>query len=63
MAPNCICSRYRSSVLVIGSAAGVVAMGMEKIEFFWYLKKIGWLAFLGFLAGFITFVLLEAYIL
>ena len=51
------------SVLVIGSAAGVVAMGMEKIEFFWYLKKIGWLAFLGFLAGFITFVLLEAYIL
>ena len=51
------------SVLVIGSAAGVVAMGMEKIEFFWYLKKIGWLAFLGFLAGFITFVLFEAYIL
>jgi len=38
-------------------------MGMEKIEFFWYLKKIGWLAFLGFFAGFITFVLLEAYIL
>ena len=51
------------SVLVIGSAAGVVAMGMEKIEFFWYLKKIGWLAFIGFLAGFITFVLFEAYIL
>ena len=51
------------SVLVIGSAAGVVAMGMEKIEFFWYLKNIGWLAFLGFLAGFITFVLFEAYIL
>ena len=41
----------------------VVAMGMEKIEFFWYLKKIGWLAFVGFLAGFITFVLFEAYIL
>ena len=51
------------SVLIIGSAAGVVAMGMEKIEFFWYLKKIGWLAFLGFLAGMITFVLMEAYIL
>jgi Na+/H+ antiporter NhaD/arsenite permease-like protein len=51
------------SILIIGSAAGVVAMGMEKIEFFWYLKKIGWLAFLGFLAGMITFVLMEAYIL
>ena len=51
------------SILIIGSAAGVVAMGMEKIEFFWYLKKIGWLAFIGFLAGMITFVLMEAYIL
>ncbi len=43
------------SMLVIGSAAGVVAMGMEKINFFWYLKKISWLALLGFLAGAITF--------
>lgn len=39
------------SMLIIGSAAGVVAMGMEKIDFFWYLRKISWLAFLGFLAG------------
>jgi Na+/H+ antiporter NhaD/arsenite permease-like protein len=39
------------SMLIIGSAAGVVAMGMEKIDFFWYLKKIAWLALLGFLAG------------
>ena len=39
------------------------AMGMEKIEFFWYLKKIGWLAFIGFAAGFITVVLMEAFIL
>ena len=51
------------SMIIIGSAAGVVAMGMEKIEFFWYLKKIGWLAFIGFISGFITFVLLEAYVL
>ena len=36
------------SMLIIGSAAGVVAMGMEKIDFFWYFKKISWLAFLGF---------------
>jgi len=39
------------SMLIIGSAAGVVAMGMEKISFFWYLKKIGWLALVGYLAG------------
>lgn len=39
------------SLLIIGSAAGVVAMGMEKIDFFWYLKNMSWLALLGFLAG------------
>jgi Na+/H+ antiporter NhaD/arsenite permease-like protein len=44
------------SMLIIGSAAGVVAMGMEKIDFFWYLKKISWLALLGFLAGAATFM-------
>ena len=43
------------SMLIIGSAAGVVAMGMEKIDFFWYLKKIAWLALIGFLAGALTF--------
>jgi Na+/H+ antiporter NhaD/arsenite permease-like protein len=50
------------SMLIIGSAAGVVAMGMEKIEFFWYLKKIAWLAFAGFLAGFVAFVLLRDFV-
>jgi Na+/H+ antiporter NhaD/arsenite permease-like protein len=44
------------SMLIIGSAAGVVAMGMEKIDFFWYLKKISWLALIGFLAGAATFM-------
>ena len=39
------------SMLIIGSAAGVVAMGMEKIDFFWYLKKISWLALIGFVVG------------
>ncbi|PSG87347.1 sodium:proton antiporter NhaD [Aurantibacter aestuarii] len=43
------------SMLVIGSAAGVVAMGMEKIDFFWYFKKISWLALIGFLAGTLVF--------
>ncbi|MEO8932770.1 MAG: sodium:proton antiporter NhaD [Xanthomarina sp.] len=44
------------SMLIIGSAAGVVAMGMEKIDFFWYLKKISWLALIGFLVGSIAFM-------
>jgi len=47
------------SMLIIGSAAGVVAMGMEKIDFFWYLKKISWLAFLGFIAGAICFMVMR----
>jgi Na+/H+ antiporter NhaD/arsenite permease-like protein len=45
------------SVLIIGSAAGVAAMGMEKISFFWYLKKISLLALLGYFAGAITYIL------
>lgn len=39
------------SMLIIGSAAGVAAMGMERIDFIWYLKKISWLALIGFLVG------------
>ena len=50
------------SMLIIGSAAGVVAMGMEKINFFWYLKKIGWLAMIGFLVGSACFMLLRSFI-
>lgn len=44
------------SMLIIGSAAGVVAMGMEKIQFMWYLKKISWLAAIGFIAGAAAFM-------
>ena len=47
------------SMLIIGSAAGVVAMGMERIDFFWYLKKISWLALIGFLVGSVTFMLMR----
>ncbi len=50
------------SMLIIGSAAGVVAMGMERIDFFWYFKKISWLAFIGFLAGSICFMLMRTFI-
>jgi Na+/H+ antiporter NhaD/arsenite permease-like protein len=47
------------SILIIGSAAGVAAMGMEKIDFIWYLKRISWLALLGYLAGAATYYLQE----
>jgi hypothetical protein len=46
-------------MLIIGSAAGVAAMGMERIDFIWYLKKIAWLAMVGFLSGAATFMLIE----
>ncbi|MDO4335382.1 MAG: sodium:proton antiporter NhaD [Bacteroidales bacterium] len=45
------CAGVGGSLLIIGSAAGVVAMGIEKIPFTWYLKRITWLAFIGYLAG------------
>ncbi len=51
------CAGTGGSCLIIGSAAGVVAMGLEKIEFFWYMKKIGWLALIGYLAGAGAFLL------
>ena len=51
------------SMLIIGSAAGVVAMGMEKIDFFWYFKNISWLAFLGFISGSVTFMLFRGFIM
>ena len=47
------------SMLIIGSAAGVAAMGMEKIDFIWYFKKITWLAAVGFLAGGAVFLLMQ----
>lgn len=53
------CAGTGGSVLIIGSAAGVAAMGMEKINFFWYLKRIGWLALIGYLTGAIAFILLS----
>jgi Na+/H+ antiporter NhaD/arsenite permease-like protein len=45
------------SMLIIGSAAGVAAMGIENISFGWYLKKIGWLAMIGYLAGAMVYIL------
>ncbi|MGE8362648.1 sodium:proton antiporter NhaD [Pseudomonas sp.] len=50
------CAGTGGSCLIIGSAAGVAAMGMEKINFVWYLKKISLLAFIGYLSGAATYI-------
>ena len=55
------CAGTGGSILIIGSVAGVAAMGMEKINFFWYVKKISWIALVGYLAG-AFFYILEYYI-
>jgi NhaD family Na+/H+ antiporter len=54
------CAGTGGSILIIGSAAGVAAMGMERIQFGWYLKKIAWLALVGYLAGAGVFLLQHA---
>jgi Na+/H+ antiporter NhaD/arsenite permease-like protein len=46
------------SILIIGSAAGVAAMGMERITFFWFFKRVTFLALLGYLAGAFTYILM-----
>jgi len=50
------CAGTGGSLLIIGSAAGVAAMGLEKINFFWYVKKISGLAVLGYIAGILVFL-------
>ena len=53
------CSGTGGSILIIGSAAGVAAMGLTKIEFFWYLKKVSFWAIIGYLSGAAVFVLMS----
>ncbi|GAB3499721.1 sodium:proton antiporter NhaD [Spirosoma knui] len=50
------CAGTGGSILVIGSAAGVAVMGMERLEFGWYLRRISWLAFLGYVAGALVYL-------
>lgn len=56
------CAGTGGSILVIGSAAGVAAMGMEKIEFGWYLKRISLLALLGYLGGALVYLVIHGVI-
>ena len=53
------CSGTGGSILIIGSAAGVAAMGLTKIEFFWYLKKVSFWAIIGYLSGAAVFLLMS----
>jgi Na+/H+ antiporter NhaD/arsenite permease-like protein len=53
------CAGTGGSVLIIGSAAGVAVMGILKIDFIWYLKKISFLALIGYIAGAITFIFMQ----
>lgn len=56
------CAGVGGSMLIIGSAAGVVAMGIEKIPFMWYVKRISWMALLGYVAGMVT-IWLETFVI
>ena len=49
------CAGVGGSMLIIGSAAGVVVMGLEKITFGWYMKKVTWIAFVGYVAGIVCY--------
>ena len=56
------CAGVGGSILIIGSAAGVVVMGLEKITFGWYMKKISWVVFVGYIAGIISYWVIRTFI-
>lgn len=56
------CAGVGGSILIIGSAAGVVVMGSEKISFGWYLRHITWIAFVGYLAGIFSYWVLRSFV-
>ena len=56
------CAGVGGSMLIIGSAAGVVVMGLERISFGWYMKNITWIAFVGYLAGLLCYWVMNTFI-
>lgn len=56
------CAGVGGSMLIIGSAAGVVVMGLEKISFGWYMKHVSWIAFAGYLAGIVCYYLIRTFV-
>ena len=57
------CAGVGGSIPIIGSAAGVVVMGLEKITFGWYMKHVSWIALVGYLAGILSYWLIRTYLL
>lgn len=57
------CAGVGGSMLIVGSAAGVVVMGLEKITFGWYMKRITWIAFVGYIAGILSYWIIRTFIL
>ncbi len=55
------CAGVGGSMLIVGSAAGVVVMGLEKITFGWYMKHISWIAFIGYIVGIVSYWLIRTY--
>lgn len=56
------CAGVGGSMLIIGSAAGVIVMGLEKLSFGWYLKRMTWIAFVGYLAGIFCYWALDTFV-
>ena len=56
------CAGVGGSMLIVGSAAGVVVMGLEKITFGWYMKRITWIAFVGYIAGILSYWIIRTFI-
>lgn len=56
------CAGVGGSILIIGSAAGVVVMGLEKITFGWYMKHVSWIAFVGYLVGIVCYWLIKTFV-
>ena len=56
------CAGVGGSLLIIGSAAGVVVMGLEKITFGWYMKHVSWIALVGYLAGIVSYYIIRTYL-
>lgn len=54
------CAGVGGSLLIIGSAAGVVVMGLERITFGWYMKNMSWIVFVGYIAGILAYWLQRA---
>ncbi len=57
------CAGVGGSMLIIGSAAGVVVMGLEKITFGWYMKHVSWIAAVGYFAGILSYWVIRTFIM